>query len=246
MTTSYEPPADIWDVNASLQLDEPLDGESDPRWVNTQSARGGNSLRLLGQVLGVDMSKRQLKNPPKRGYYLFCGHRGSGKSTELRRIRDDLDASEIYYVVFADATQELDVNNLRYQDILLHLAGKLVGRLEKDSVMIEQVHLRNLQDWFIERVEKRAETESFAQEIKAGVQAGASIPGLAKLFIGISNAMKSNSTYKMELRRTLQNHFTDFFRSFQSFDRGCGRCHSCRRQRSPHTLRDRRYRSIVR
>ena len=214
MTTSYEPPADIWDVNASLQLDEPLDGESDPRWVNTQSARGGNSLRLLGQVLGVDMSKRQLKNPPKRGYYLFCGHRGSGKSTELRRIRDDLDASEIYYVVFADATQELDVNNLRYQDILLHLAGKLMGRLEKDSIMIEQVHLRKLQDWFIERVEKRAETESFAQEIKAGVQAGASIPGLAKLFIGISNALKSNSTYKMELRRTLQNHFTDFSEAF--------------------------------
>ena len=214
MATPYQPPADIWEVNASLQLDEPLEGENDPRWVDTQTARGENSLLRLGQVLGVDMSERQLKSPPERGYYLFCGHRGAGKSTELRRIRNDLGAPGIYYVVFADAAQELDVNNLRYQDILLHLAGKLMERLEKDGVEIEQVHLRKLQDWFTERVENKAETEDFAQEFKAGVEAGVGIPGLVKLFAGISNTLKTNSTYKMELRRTLQNHFTDFSEAF--------------------------------
>ena len=139
MTTPYQPPADIWEVNARLQLDEPLEGEDDPRWVDTGTARGENSLLRLGQALGVTR-ERQLKSPPERGYYLFCGHRGSGKSTELRRVRNELDAPDVYYVVFADAAQELDVNNLRYQDILLHLAGKLMKRLENDGVIIEQVH----------------------------------------------------------------------------------------------------------
>ena len=213
MTTPYQPPADIWEVNASLQLDEPLEGENDPRWVDTGTARGENSLLRLGQALGV-ARERQLKSPPERGYYLFCGHRGSGKSTELRRVRNELNAPDIYYVVFADAAQELDVNNLRYQDILLHLAGRLMKRLENDGVIMEQVHLRKLQDWFIERVENHAETKDFAREIKAGVEAGAGIPGLAKLFVGISNALKTNSTYKMELRRTLQNYFTDFSSAF--------------------------------
>ena len=191
------------------------------------------------------MSKRQLRKPPERGYYLFCGHRGSGKSTELRRIRNDLGAPEIYYVVFADAAQELDVNNLRYQDILLHLAGKLMGRLEEDGVMIEPVHLRNLQNWFTERVEMQAETEDFAQEIRAGVHAEAGIPGLVKLFARISNALKTNSTYKKELRRTFAEPLYGFFRIFQSFDRGCGRRYSRCRQESPYSLRDRRYRSAV-
>lgn len=218
MTTLYQPPADIWEVNASLQLDEPLDwspdGTKDPRWVNTQEARGENSLLRLGRVLGVDMSKQQLKNPPKWGYYLFRGHRGSGKSTELRRIRNDLDASAIYYVVFADAAQELDVNNLRYPDILLHLAGKLMERLERDSVEIEQAHLGKLQHWFKERVESQTKVKDFAEEIKAGVEAGAGIPGLARVFARISNALKTNSTYKEELRYTLQNYFTDFSSAF--------------------------------
>ena len=218
MTVPYQPPADIWEVNASLQLYEPLDwspdGKKDPRWVNTQEARGGNSLLRLGRVLGVDMSKQQLKSPPEWGYYLFRGHRGSGKSTELRRIRNDLDAPDIYYVVFADAAQELDVNNLRYPDILLHLAGKLVERLERDGIEIEQAHLRKLQDWFMERVESQEKTKDFAREIKAGAEAGAGIPGLARVFVGISSALKTNSIHKEELRHTLQNYFTDFSNAF--------------------------------
>ena len=206
-----QPPADIWEVNASLQLDEALQDE-DPRWVDTQSVRGESGLRQLRLALG--MSERQLRSSPERGYYLFCGHRGSGKSTELRRVRNDLDAPGAYCVVFADVAQELDVNNLRYQDVLLHLAGKLMERLEKDGVIMEHVHLQKLQDWFFERVENRAETKDFAQEIRAGVEAGAGIPGLAKLFGGISNALKTNTTYKEELRRTLQNYFTDFSEAF--------------------------------
>ena len=124
--SAYKPPEDIWEVNSRLQLDEVLDGDKDPRWVDTDAARGESSVQQLRRTLGVHPSRRELK-APERGYYLFCGHRGSGKSTELRRMRNDLHDPRAYYVVFADATQELDVNNLRYQDILLHLAHRPRG-----------------------------------------------------------------------------------------------------------------------
>ncbi len=215
--TDYEPPKDIWEVNAKLRFDEPLNGDEDPRWVDTHAARGGASLDRLTKMLGVDMATGKLRNAPERGYYLFCGHRGSGKSTELRHIGNQLNKPEIYHVVLADAALELDVHNLRYQDILFHLAGKLLESLHKRGVHIDPVHLRNLDDWFTEHVEKSETTRNFAMEAKAGVEASLTIPVLAKVFARISTTFQANATHKEELRRTLRNYFSDFASAFNHF-----------------------------
>ena len=221
---AWKAPDDIWGVNSRLRLDEPLNGEEDPRWVDTREARGSCQLHQLYRSLGVEMDGRgrRLREPQVRGYFLFCGHRGCGKSTELRRIRNELDAAHAYYVVFADAAQELDVNNLRYQDILLHLAGKLVERLGKDDIDIDHVHLGKLEEWFTERIESQTTTRDFALEIKSGAAVDAGLPFLGKLFARFSNAFKTNSTYKDELRRTLQNHFTDFADAFNHLIESAG------------------------
>ena len=212
----YEPPDDIWIVNQELRWDEPLDGENDPRWVDTREARGSYQLHEFYRKLGVDIGRsgHRLQGPRERGYYLFCGHRGCGKSTELRRIRNELHAPDAYFVVFADAAKELDVNNLRYQDILLHLAGKLARQLEDDGISLDRVHLKKLEAWFSERVESQETTREFAQRISAGASVEAGLPFIGRLFAEISNAINTNSTYKQELRRTLQNYFTDFAEAF--------------------------------
>ena len=214
--SEYQPPGDIWEVNRRLRVDEPLDGENDPRWVDTGAARGEYSHHRLYRMLAVNPegAAPRLGTPPDRSYYLFCGHRGCGKSTELRRVRNDLHSPALYYVVFADAAQELDVNNLRYQDILLHLASKLVEQLESDGIGIERVHLRRIEEWFTQRVERQDETREFAAEIKAGAGLETGLPFIGKVFARISDAFKTNSTYKTELRRTLQNYFTDFADAF--------------------------------
>ena len=213
MTAPWQPPSDIWEVNQSLQLDEHLDGDRDPRWVDTERARGDYSLTRLSRALGVDRTRRRLK-APDHGYYLFCGHRGSGKSTELRRIAHELHDRDFYYVVFADAAQELDVNNLRYQDVLLHLASRLLKQLVDDDIHVDEVHLGRLQEWFSERVEKTTRTREFAREAKAGVGASVGLPLVAKLFSRVSIALKTNTTYKDELRTTLRNYFSDFADGF--------------------------------
>ncbi len=59
MTAPWQPPSDIWEVNQSLRLDEHLDGDRDPRWVDTERARGEYSLTHLCRALGVDRTRRR-------------------------------------------------------------------------------------------------------------------------------------------------------------------------------------------
>ena len=151
---------------------------------------------------------------PFAGTNLFCGHRGCGKSTELRRIRNDLHAADVYYVAFADASRELDPNNLRYQDVLLHLAATLTRQLEDDGVSIDPVHLERLQSWFDQRVQEQSEIEELTSQVKTGAQVAAGLPYLGRLLAEISTAFKTNATYKETLRRTLKNYFSDFAEAF--------------------------------
>ena len=214
--TTYQAPKNIWAVNSALQPKEPLDGDQDPRWVDTYAARGEASLKQIGQQLGVDLGEGRLREPPARGYYLFCGQRGSGKSTELRNLRNQFHHADLYHVVFADAAVELDVYNLRYQDILLHHTAKLAAQLEAADREVDPLHLQPLYEWFTERIEKREPIKQFAQEWKGGMEDVPSIPFLAKVFGRISIAFKTNASYKDELRLVLQSYLAEFADAFNT------------------------------
>ena len=209
---TYTAPETIWQVNSELRFDEPLDGPTDPRWVDTAAARGPYSIERFYRLFGVQDGR--LHEAPKQAYHLFYGHRGCGKSTELRRIRHDLHKPELFYVLLIDVARELDVNNLRYQDVLLHLASRLIAQLSSGGIEIEEVHLQRLSDWFFDCIESRSETKNFALELKAGGEVKPGLPLLGHLFGGISTALKNNSSHKEELRRTTQNYFSDFAAAF--------------------------------
>jgi hypothetical protein len=206
------PPQSIWDVNVQLQFDEPLP-PGDPRWVDTAPGRGEFSLDRLYRMLGVDPNTWTLKGAPSHAYVLFCGHRGCGKSTELRRAHERLNEPDIFFSVLLDAAADLDPNNLQYQDVLLGLAKALLEALP-DTVEIDAVHLRKLEDWFTQRVRTHEASKEFRAEIETGLEAGVSIPLLSKLFAKLTAAIKTNSTYKDELRTVVRNTFSDFADGF--------------------------------
>ncbi len=213
---TYRPPEDLWSMDASLQFNEALD-QGDPRYVATDEARGDYSVGRFLRTLGIDdrdSVRLSLRVQHPRLYCVFCGHRGCGKSTELRRLAQRLNKPEVFFVVFLDALRELDYNNLNYADVLLSLAHELFKALEREKVHVDNILLKNLQDWFYERVETDTKTKQYAAELKAGAKAKTGIPFLADLFGELTTSLKSNSSYKEELRRIVENSFSQFADSF--------------------------------
>jgi hypothetical protein len=206
----------VWDIQENLKYDDPLKPDDD-RIVPTFKGRGDVNYNRIYRPLGYDEKTQTLKTEPLKTYSLFCGHTGSGKSTELRIIQSELDHPDRFFVVFVDALRELDINNFSYPDLLMALSAKLFEKLNDSQVSIDKVFLRKLADWFDERIEKHENTKEYAAEIKSGIEGQLSIPFITKIFSKITASFKTNSTYKDELRKNIKNSFSEFAEIFNTF-----------------------------
>lgn len=208
----------IWDAKNNLTYDQPLE-PGDDKFVDLAPARGEFNLQRLYSQLNVD-NQGNLHKPPLKQYILFTGHRGCGKSTELLRIADHLHDPKRYYVVHLDCLETLDINNLKYSDVLLALAAALLKKLEtQHGISMEQVHLSRLENWYKERVVTHSKLRSMEAELKAGIKTKTGLPWLVELFAELTNKISIGSTYRDELREVVRNNFTEFSDSFNQLIR---------------------------
>ena len=218
MTKKKQTKISIWDAKNKLSYNEPL-LPNDPMFVDTSNARGDFSLDRLYRGLHID-KKGQLQNPPQKQYVLFTGHRGCGKSTELLRVTDFLHDPERFYVVHLDCLKKLDINNLKYSDVLLALAAELLLKLKNENdISIESVHLTRLENWFKERVETHTKTKDMSLEIRAGAKIKTGLPWLVELFTELTSKVNIGSTYREELRNVVRNSYSEFAEAFNQLIR---------------------------
>ncbi|MBP0028390.1 P-loop NTPase fold protein [Roseofilum sp. Guam] len=108
----------------SFRPDVPLEHD-DPRYVDCNSVRGDED--ILVQLGGP------IKMAENNACLLYSGHRGGGKSTELKRLKKDLEDYGFVVVYFAAATEDegdLSFQDTQYQDILLSCTRQLLKELE--------------------------------------------------------------------------------------------------------------------
>jgi energy-coupling factor transporter ATP-binding protein EcfA2 len=218
MTDNSQNRISIWEAKNQLAYNEPLP-PGDPMFVDTSKARGDFSHKRLYRELNIDNQGIAHKAPYKQ-YILFTGHRGCGKSTELLRMAKYLHDPARYYIIHLDCLEKLDINNLKYSDVLLALAAALFAKLEaEEGIEMEQVHLSRLENWFRERVEVHSDLREFTAEVKGAVKAQTGLPWLVKLFAELTNKINIGSTYREELRLVVRNNFSEFAEAFNQLIR---------------------------
>jgi Cdc6-like AAA superfamily ATPase len=98
--------------------------QGDPRYVSCENSRGSGNL-VMQFNNAICWSERVV-------HLLFSGHRGGGKTTELLRLKNQLenqpDSQKPSFVVYFEADKEdIDVNDASFPDILLAIIRQ-VGR----------------------------------------------------------------------------------------------------------------------
>ena len=103
-------------------------------YIDFSSVRGGEILKEL---------KRTIVFSDEKTCQIFTGHRGSGKSTELLRLKTELE-EQGFYVVYFDSDQDLDLTDVDISDILLVTARRISESLETINISLKPSYFSRL------------------------------------------------------------------------------------------------------
>jgi hypothetical protein len=147
---------------------------------------------------------------------LFGGHVGCGKSTELRDYARLFRQS--YTVHHLELTKLLDINSLRFSDLLVALVHALVRNFQDENLSIrpEAVFITPVINWFDTRILKQDRFKDIEGEIKTEVKAEGGIPFLASLLATITGKVRAGASYREELRREIRDGFLQLLQHFNT------------------------------
>ncbi|MEX0271860.1 P-loop NTPase fold protein [Leptolyngbyaceae cyanobacterium UHCC 1019] len=104
-------------------------------YIDFSDVRGTNLIQELRRTIDL--------LPQERTCQLFTGHVGCGKSTELLRLKAELEAQG-FYVVYFESSEDLDMSDVDVTDILLAIAHQVSEKLEANQIRIKPNYFINL------------------------------------------------------------------------------------------------------
>ncbi|HJW86603.1 MAG TPA: hypothetical protein VJ440_08215, partial [Candidatus Brocadiaceae bacterium] len=108
---------------------------------------------------------------------LFAGHRGSGKSTELNRLKREIE-SDTFFVKFS-VVEELDINDINYVDLIMVMMEKLASEAVKEGIITTgSKYIKQIKDWLVDVTKIKEEETGYQLEVQAGIKANQGVLSL--------------------------------------------------------------------
>lgn len=147
---------------------------------------------------------------------LFGGHIGSGKSTELRDYANILKKS--YTISHIETTKLLDINNLRFSDLLVALTSELIQKFQLENLSLQPspLFVKPILEWFETRITKVEKFKDIEAEIKTEAKVKGGIPFLIELLATMTAKIRGGVSYREELRNEMRNGFTQLLHHFNA------------------------------
>ncbi|HEX5337585.1 MAG TPA: hypothetical protein VFW53_04040 [Gallionella sp.] len=190
------------EVYRACDPDKPL-AATDSRYVDLSEVRG---TKVIAKTIARSISRCDTTQFHQQ---LLTGHRGSGKSTELLRLKAELERQN-FFVVYIDVEELLDLVDLDYLDVLLSIAKETENVLRGSGIMLNNALLEDLSAWFSDRVVEDSKTHELAGAVKTQAEAGTTIPFFAKLMASLTAEIKTASSRRTTTRQNLERELAVF------------------------------------
>ncbi|MFC1795443.1 ATP-binding protein, partial [Planctomycetota bacterium] len=161
----------------------PLSADETDLYVDLDAVRGSSGLvKKFAQII-------RLSDKPT--CQLLAGHRGSGKSTELRRLQGELESGkEKFFTVFCEILEDIEPNDVDFPDVLIAIIRQVAEQFgERLSIKLKPGYFK--QRW--EELKNLLGSEVDFTKAELSV-------GLAKF----SAAIKTSPNTRLKIRKSLE------------------------------------------
>ncbi|PRP97312.1 ATP-binding protein [Enhygromyxa salina] len=190
-------------------VDQPL-WPDDPRYVDLYADPGWAALDPVARLA------TRIRFSAIESSQLFSGHRGTGKSTQLRKLQRELEGDPTYKVVICDMEDYLPMTDAVDEvDFMLGAAGALsdalvdAGLLGRDS---KGDYWTRFVDWLRGQ---RIDVEQLGLDAKVPVGPG------AELRFNVKANLKSDAAFRERVRERMKLHVGAFRAEVHGFAQDC-------------------------
>jgi hypothetical protein len=167
----------------------------DRYYVDLAAVRGGEAIEGINTVL-------DFLDPGETTSIFFAGHRGCGKSTELRRIQRHWEQD--YRVIYLEVDEETDINSVNYTDLYLIVIKQVEYELRRLGHKVDPRLLANIENWFMDVTGEDERSVESSISLEGEATLGPDAPFLAKLLVKLLAQIKGSDTRKTTIHQTLQ------------------------------------------
>lgn len=164
----------------------PLTSKDQDLYVELDPARGSTGV--------VQRLAKQIRLSAEPTCQVLTGHKGSGKSTELRKLQAEMEQTDRsekpYFVVFCEADEDIDRNDVDFPEVLIAILRQTATQLKKRlGISLKPSYLKDR----LERLKGLLTSEVDLKQLDIGV-------GLLKL----SGQIKNSPEARLEIRKCLE------------------------------------------
>ncbi len=179
---------------------QPLAGEDlDRYYVDLGAARKNDAIININSTL-------ELQEAEQHSTMLFTGHRGCGKSTELRLLQRKW--QQHFHVIYLESEKITDINDVQYTDLYLLIAQYLEYEMRQLGIKLNSKIIEDVEQWFadvIKELEMHKDIEiAVAGEITVGSSSPLPIPLLAKFLAKLTSQIKGGTKDKTTIRHVVE------------------------------------------
>ena len=175
-------------------------------WVDFSSVRDDKYFERIEKVLGFKEGKI-VHTPNIHQKIIFSGHRGNGKSVELKRFSEEISGKEGFFSIFVDLETETNIEQFSSEDLLITLISILIRVLEENEIPFEQQDFTDIAAaWISETAVEQEITNNFNIEAGAEAEVGWSFWSFFKTKGNLKSSFSRDNATTTTIRRIIKSN----------------------------------------